>query len=169
MPKPQRRFRPRTLALCGVTLVLSLVAAAWAVRVPPGETPYLRIAGAGFMFNYRIADAYYGFTAQVMKPVKNASVIEARFEDPAGGRPIVATEKLWPKTRQYDLRTPPLHGIEKDRPYHVTVRLLQQGDGAVLFEDAFTVTSSLSSAVMPSAPLTIGPGYTKNPDVAPEG
>lgn len=169
MPKPQRQCHPRTFAVGGIVLVLSLAAAAWAVRVPPGDIPYLRIAGGGFMFNYRIADAYYGFTAQVMKPVKNASVIEARFENPAGGPPIVITEKLWPKTRQYGLRTPPLRGIEKDKPYHVTVRLLQQGDGAVLFEHAFTVTSSLSSTVMPSAPLVIGPGYAKNPNLPPQG
>ena len=167
MPKPQQKIRPRTIALSGAAFLLALGVAAWAVRVPPGETPYLRIAGAGFMFNYRVADAYYGFTALVMKPVKNSSVIEASFEDPAGGPPFVITAKLWPKTRQYGLRSPPLTGIEKDRPYQVTVRLLQQGDGAVLFEDAFTVKSSLSSAVMPSTPLTIGPGYTKNPNVAP--
>ena len=98
-----------------------------------------------------------------MKPVKNASVIEAIFEDPAGGDPLVVKAKLWPKTRQYGLRTPSLHGIETGKPYHVTVRLLQQGDDAVLFEDAFAVVSDVSSADMPSAPLTIGPGYTRNP------
>jgi hypothetical protein len=169
MPKPKHHIQPRSIALAGGAFLLALAAAAWAVRVPPGETPYLKIAGAGFMMNYRTAEATYGFTALVTKPVKNSSVIEAIFEDPAGGPPIVVRAKLWPKTRQYGLQTPPLQGIEKDRPYQVTVRLLQQGDGAVLFEDAFTVVSSLSSAVMPSAPLTIGPGYTKNPNVSPEG
>ena len=169
MPKPRQKIRPRTLLWSGTAFLVALGLAAWAVRVPPGETPYLKIAGAGFMMNYRIADATYGFTAMVMKPVKNSSVIEATFEDPAGGPPIVIKAKLWPKTRQYGLQTPPLQGIEKDKPYHVHVRLLQQGDGAVLFEDEFTVVSSLSSAVMPSAPLTIGPGYTRNPNVAPEG
>lgn len=169
MPKPQRRIAPRTLALSGGAFLVALAAAAFAVRVPPGETPYLKIAGAGFIFNYRIADAYYGFTAWVMKPVKNASVIEATFEDPAGGAPLVVKAKLWPKTRQYGMRTPSLHGIETGKPYHVTVRLLQQGDNAVLFEDAFAVVSDVSSAAMPAAPLTIGPGYMRNPALPDAG
>ena len=40
---------------------------------------------------------------------------------------------------------------------------MQNGDGAVLFEDSFTVTSQISDLVMPPAPLTVGPGYARNP------
>ncbi|MEF2549709.1 hypothetical protein VQ045_21705 [Aurantimonas sp. E1-2-R+4] len=90
------------------------------------------------------------------------------FEDPAGGPPFLVSTKLTPRSKRYGLRSPPLSGIEKDKPYRVTVRLVQNGDGAVLFEDAFTVASQMSDAVMPPAPLTIGPGYTRNPDL-PDG
>ncbi|WP_245413375.1 hypothetical protein [Mangrovicella endophytica] len=174
---PQGRLLPHRLAdvsfghVVAATLLLLglLLGIGLATRQPPAETPYLKIAGAGFMFNYRIADAYYGFTVYVMKPVKTASVIEATFEDPGGGAPIVVREELSPRARQYGLRTPPLHGIRKDRPYQVRVRLLQWGDGAVLHDERFTVASQIDDAVMPKAPLTIGPGYMRNPAVLPDG
>lgn len=155
----------------GIALALflsALVGAAWAVRVPPGETPYLKIAGASFIFNYRLADSYYGFTALVTKPVRAASVIEAAFEDPAGGPDHVVRQTIRLPARQYGIRSPPLKGIEKGRPYTVRVKLIQQGDSAVLFEKAFAVTSNMSDAVMPTEPMTIGPGYAKNPRAAPE-
>lgn len=147
----------------GVVFTLGVVGAAWATRVPPGETPYLKIVGSGFMFNYRVADVYYGFTAYLMKPVKNASVIEATFENPAGGAPIVVSERLWPQSRQYGVRTPNLTGVRKNRPYRVDVRLLEGIERRPVFERSFTVRSDLDDAAMPKEPLVIGPGYTKNP------
>lgn len=158
----------RQVLLASIGLVAILFAIGLATRENVADKPYLTIAGSGFIFNYRVADAYYGFTAIVEKPVRNYSRIEASFEDPAGGPPFLVSTKLTPRSKRYGLRSPPLSGIEKDKPYHVTVRLVQNGDGAVLFEDAFTVASQMSDAVMPPAPLTIGPGYTRNPDL-PDG
>ncbi|KQT69937.1 MULTISPECIES: hypothetical protein [unclassified Aureimonas] len=153
----------RQIVLAGAGLLAVLLAIGWATRTPPGERPYLRIAGKGFLFNYRLAEASYGFTAQLLRPVANASVIEARFEDPVGGPPILVTERLWPASRQYAIRTPGLAGIRKDRPYRVTVRLLEGWEHKPIFQTEFTVTSDLDGAVMPKAPLTIGPGYARNP------
>ncbi|MCP3055442.1 hypothetical protein [Aurantimonas marianensis] len=158
----------RQVLLTGIGLVAILLAIGLATRENVADKPYLTIAGSGFIFNYRVADAYYGFTAIVEKPVRNYSRIEASFEDPAGGPPFLVSAKLTPRSKRYGLRSPPLSGIEKDKPYRVTVRLVQNGDGAVLFEDAFTVASQISGAVVPPAPLTIGPGYARNPDL-PDG
>lgn len=147
----------------GAVLLALLLAIGWATRTPPGETPYLGIAGKGFIFNYRLAEAYYGFTAQLQRPVANASAIEASFEDPAGGPPILVSERLWPASRQYAIRTPGLTGIRKDRPYRVTVRLLEGWERKPVFQTEFTISSSLDGALVPDAPLTIGPGYARNP------
>ena len=151
-----------------VGLVAILLAIGWVTRETDADRPYLTIAGSSFIFNYREAEAFYGFTAVVQRPVKSYSRIEAVFEDPGGGPPIPVSVKLTARTTRYGLRTPPLRGIVKGRPYRVDVRLVQNGDGAVLFEDSFTVTSQMSDAVMPPAPLTVGPGYTRNPDL-PDG
>ncbi|SKA30522.1 hypothetical protein [Consotaella salsifontis] len=157
------RITLRQIAFGAGAALVCLFAIGWATRDPPADKPYLKIAGSGFMFNYRVADAYYGFTAYVQKPVRNLSLLEASFEDPAGGPPHVVSTRLSPRTRQYSLRSPPLSGIEKDRPYGVDVRLIQAGDGAVLFSDHFTVTSQIADDILPKEPLTIGPGYTRNP------
>ena len=140
-----------------------LFAIGLAMREPVGDKPYLRIAGASFIFNYRVAEVFYGFTAEVQKPVRNLSLLEAVFEDPGGGPPILVSERLNPRTKRYSLRTPPVRGVEKDRPYRVTVRLIQNGDNAILFEDELTVRSQIADVVVPERPLTVGPGYARNP------
>ncbi len=162
------RIRFHHVVLSGIGLVAVLLALGLATREDIASKPYLKIAGSGFIFNYRVADAFYGFTAVVQKPVKAYSQIEASFENPAGGPPIKVNQVVTPRTARYGIRTPPLRGIEKDKPYKVSVRLLQNGDGAVLFDDSFTVASQMSDAVMPPEPLTIGPGYTQNPHLPKE-
>ncbi|KQT82527.1 hypothetical protein [Aurantimonas sp. Leaf443] len=152
-----------SLALLAVLLGIGL-----STREAPGDKPYMVVAGSGFMFNYRIAEATYGFTAELQRPVKAFSRIVAQFEDPAGGPPIVVAQTLYPRTTRYGIQTPPVTGVERGKPYRVSVRLLQNGDDAVLFEKEFTVASQLPSTVIPPAPLTIGPGYRRNPAL-PDG
>ena len=162
--KPRARLAGLTRIVVGALGLLAvLVAIGLAVREPVADKPYLKIAGAGFIFNYRVAEVFYGFTAEVQKPVRNMSLLEAEFEDPGGGPPIRVSERLNPRTKRYSLRTPPIRGVKKDRPYRVAVRLIQNGDNAVLFEDEFTVTSQMADAVVPEQPLTVGPGYARNP------
>ena len=162
------RIRFHHVILSGIGLVAVLMAIGLATREDIASKPYLKIAGSGFIFNYRVADAFYGFTAVVQKPVKAYSQIVASFENPAGGLPIMVRQVVTPRTDHYGIRTPPLRGIEKDKPYRVSVRLMQNGDDKVLFDGNFTVASQMSDAVMPPAPLTIGPGYTQNPNLPKE-
>ncbi|BDA86250.1 hypothetical protein Sa4125_37920 [Aureimonas sp. SA4125] len=167
-PLVQGLFRRRKLGMrhavsAGAVFLALLAGAAWMVRVPPGETPLLRIAGPSFIFNYRVADVYYGFTAEVMRPVPVSSTITAEFEDPAGGPPHRVSEKIFPQTRRYALRSPSLRGVKKGVPYHVTIRLLNRGDEKLLFETRLAARSDLDDALMPTQPLTIGPGYERNP------
>jgi hypothetical protein len=156
-------FTPLRIVAASVVLLASLFAVGWATRNDPNDKPVIAVLGGGFIFNYRIADNYYGFTAVVQKPLEAGSIIEASFEDPGGGAPHVLRERVSAATNRYDFRTPPLSGIEAEKPYKVVVRVLDREETAELYSTEVTYRSNISDANMPKAPLTIGPGYARNP------
>lgn len=153
---------PRVLGV-GLVLLVILFAIGWSTRDDPSDRPYLKITGSGFVFNYRLAEATYGFIAYLDKPAPNHSLIEVEIENPSGGDPILLEQELSPRSRTYTFQTPPLSGIEKSKPYEVHVRLIRHGDNAVLHDEVFTAASLVSSAKLPEKPLVIGPGYDRNP------
>ena len=77
-------FTPFRVVGAGMVLLAILFAIGWLTREDPANKPYLQIVGGGFVFNYRVADNFYGFTAIVSRPLESGSIIEATFEDPAG-------------------------------------------------------------------------------------
>ena len=156
---------PRVVGASLVVLAI-LLAIGWSTRIDPGDKPYLKVLGGGFMFNYRIGEVFYGFTAVVQKPLASGSIIEASFEDPAGGGPHVVRTRVDARTTRYSLRSPPVRGVEKDRPYEVAVRVLDREAKTELFHETLSIRSQISDAVVPEAPLVIGPGYTPNPAAA---
>lgn len=151
------------MAGIGVLLIGAALAYVLAHRPDPADRPYLVIIGGGFIFNYRVADAFYGFTAKVARPIPIGTVIEAEFEDPAGGAPIVVRQQTGRNQTQYMLRTPPLTGIKKDTPYHVDIRLRARAGDDILWSTQKVYTSDIGEEVMPDGPLTIGPGYHRPP------
>lgn len=152
--------------LVGASLALLAVlfAIGWLTREDLASKPYLKILGGGFMFNYRIADVHYGFTAAVQRPLPNGSIIEAEFEDPAGGPSHVVRERVEVRTSRYTLRSPPIRGVEAGKAYHVEVRVKTREDDAVLWSDRLAFRSQVSDDVAPDAPLTVGPGYHRPPE-----
>ena len=64
--------------------------------------------------------------------------------------------------KKLDFETEPLKGIVKDKDYPVTIRVVAK-DGSELQKIEKVFRSDVDQSVLPSAPLTIGPGYTKNP------
>jgi hypothetical protein len=151
----------------GIALLLAaLFAVGFATRHDPGDKPLLAILGGGFIYNYRIAEVHYGFTAVVQKPLESGAIIEARFEDPGGGPPLVVTERVSTMTNQYALQSPPVRGVQADRPYHVDVRVLDREGRTELFATGMDYKSDISDSVVPDKPLTVGPGYHRNPDAA---
>ena len=155
------------LTTAGVLLAV-LFAIGWMTREDPADKPYLRIVGGGFIFNYRVADAFYGFTAIVQRPLPTGSIVEASFEDPAGGAPHVVRQRIGgPEMTRFAMRSPPVRGVEASRPYQVAIRILDREERHVLWTHRADFRSQLSDAVMPDQPLTIGPGYAKNPQAAP--
>ena len=157
---------PRVVA-AAVALLAVLFAIGWTTRVDPSDKPYVKVLGGGFMFNYRIGEVFYGFTAVVQRPLASGSIIEASFDDPAGGPPHVVRTRVAADTDRYSLRSPPVRGVEKDKPYGVAVRVLDREGKTELFREQLSIRSQISDAIVPDKPLVIGPGYAPNPAAAP--
>src|SRR5690606_40787351 len=102
-----RYLSPMRLLAAAVAFCIVLFAIGWTMREDPSDKPYLKILGGGFMFNYREAEVFYGFTALVERPLASGSIIEAEFENPGGGESLVVFERVSTMTDTYALRSPP--------------------------------------------------------------
>lgn len=128
--------------------------------------PAVSFAGGGFVFNYRIGEAFYGVVVRLEKELPPQAVIRAEFQDPAGGNPIVVSEPIRSGQRKYMLRTRPLKEVKRDVPYRVVVTILEAPEGKVIERIERSFKSDIDQALMPEGPLVIGPGYTPNPDLS---
>ena len=124
--------------------------------------PYLSIVGGGFVFNYRLATADYGFVARVMRSLPEGSVVEAQFENPAGGEPIVLREDSKPGRTSYVFQTPPLEGVQANHDYLVVLRVLGEG-GRELARYEKRFHSDVDQSVLPGSAPVVGPGYQRAP------
>lgn len=160
----ERMFSLKGTVLAACLLLAALFSIGWLTREDPGETPWLRIVGGGFIFNYRVADVYYGFTAVVERPLPTGSVIEAEFEDPAGGPAHLVRQRIGgADMTRFAMRSPPVRGVTAGRPYHVSIRVLDREEKRLLWSRAIDFSSQIGDDVVPDVPLTIGPGYARNP------
>ena len=125
--------------------------------------PYLDISGGGFVFNYAEAEVYVGFVAAPLRTLPDHTRIEATFENPAGGAPIVLAKDVTPGRRSYSFLTDALTGVRADRDYAVTVRLIA-ADGTTIETIDKTFHSDIDQSKLPDKPLTVGPGIPANPD-----
>jgi hypothetical protein len=126
--------------------------------------PYLEFAGGGFVFNYNIAEAYYGFVARVVRRIPEGAIVEAVFENPDGGDPLVVRQTAVPGHAEYVFRTPGVQGVEAGRPYLVELRVLEPGSEKLLASIEKSFRSTADQAILPKQPTTIGPGYQLNPN-----
>ncbi len=143
-------------ALAGLTALLALAACS-------DDSPYVVVSGGGIVFNYRIAEATAGIVAEVARALPEGGLVEASFEDPAGGPPIVETKPVTEDRRRFSFVTPPLTGIKADTDYKVVVRVLD-ADGTEVQRIETKLHSDLDQSILPDAPLTVGPGYARNPN-----
>ena len=146
--------------LCIVAVVALLAAPSRASE--PDAASLIDLQGGGFIFNYNIGEVFYGVLVKPRRALPVGTEIEARFEDPAGGPPIVVTETFRGSPRPISLRTPPVQGVVANRDYRVTIRL-RDASGALLGETARTFRSDLDQSILPSHRLTVGPGYQPAP------
>jgi hypothetical protein len=125
--------------------------------------PYLDISGGSFVFNYARSEIYAGFVAAPLRTLPEQARIEATFENPAGGVPIVLQD-VTPGRREYSFLTDALHGVRADRDYDVTVRLIA-ADGEEIEKIVKKFHSDIDQSKLPDKPLVVGPGYARNPDL----
>jgi hypothetical protein len=128
------------------------------------EMPYLEFAGGGFIYNYRLATADYGFVVRRLKKIPPGTVIEAEFENPSGGPPIVIRQPARSTRLTYKFQTPPVTGIKANRDYRVEVRLIDPGDGHVFARYSRSFHADVDQDILPEKPPVIGPGYQPNPE-----
>ncbi|MGI9402095.1 MAG: hypothetical protein ACR2O0_12625 [Rhizobiaceae bacterium] len=150
-----------------LVLAAALTAYGWITGEDPAEKPFLVITGGGFVVNYRISEIFYGFSVTVQKPVRVSSIIEAQFENPAGGEPLVEQVRLNARTKNYSLRSPAVKGVKADVPYEVVISLYDYSGKNLIERQIKHFKSSVDGTIVPEEPLTIGPGYHLNPDRDP--
>ncbi|KGF67487.1 hypothetical protein LL06_22015 [Hoeflea sp. BAL378] len=153
------------IVAAAVGLVLVLMAIGWATREDPAEKPYLGIAGGGFIFNYREAQVYYGFIANVLKPLPVGTWMIADFEDPGGGPPLTVETRLHARSTRYGVHSPKVRGVKAGQPYKVSIRLYDHTRTKLIWSLDKSFTSQIDDSIVPEKPLTIGPSYFPNPEL----
>jgi hypothetical protein len=128
------------------------------------NAPYLEFAGGGFIFNYRNAEAFYGFVARPLRSLPEGSVIEAQFEVPNSSAPYVVSQDVKPGVLQFTFRTGDLRGIERGHAYKAVMRLLASPTGPEIARYERTFQTDVDLAGLPNKPLVVGPGYQLNPN-----
>lgn len=162
LPATRVSTRPRAsplrlwLAACLLSVVLLAACDSGA------DKPYLAFVGGGFVFNYRLATADYGFVARVLRSLPAGGIVEAEFENPSAGPPIVMRQDTRPGRTSYVFRTPPLRGVRANRDYLVVLRLLDNSQVELArYEKRFH--SDVDQSVLPESPPVVGPGYQRAP------
>ena len=127
---------------------------------------YVEVQGGGFLFNYRMAEVTAGFNVKTLKKLPNNGLLEASFENPAGGEPLIVRQPASASAEQYSFMSPPITGVVKDKEYEVILRVRDAG-GKELQRIEMAFVSEVDGSVMPEKPLTVGPGYTRPDQIAP--
>jgi hypothetical protein len=127
------------------------------------DKPYVEFIGGGFIFNYRLAEANYGFVVKPVRRIPAGTILEAQFENPSGGEPIVVRGTAKFGRLQYVFRTPPVHGVRANHDYQVHLRLLDPADKHVIASYSRTFRSDVDQSILPESPPVVGPGYQRAP------
>ena len=126
-----------------------------------GPVDYLKIAGGGIQFNYRVSEASMVVIAQQVHPLPEGSQVEALFDIPGTNtRESVVLPAMEGKLT-YRLQSQKLMNIAKDTPYKVTIRLLDK-DGKELDHKDTTYHSDVDQSTLPDKPLVQDPAFTPN-------
>lgn len=144
----------------GLAIALALIALPGCQR--KSDDGPTELNGRHFVFNYRVSTAVYLVNLAKKGTIPEGSFAIAEFENPLGGDPLVVREKIFPFWNQITLQSPPVHCVQKDRPYAVSIRLVDAGDKTIQTIKT-VVTSDVDQSVLAAKPLVVGPVYTVNP------
>ena len=152
-------MRTRAIVLMAAIAGLALTGCQRQAENGPTE-----LSGRLFIFNYRVATASYMITLKKIAPIPEGTTAVAEFENPMGGDPLVVREKIYTFWDKITLESPDLHCVRKDRPYSVSIKLVDASDKTIQTIKT-ELKSDLDQTVLPTKPLVVGPVYTANPDV----
>ncbi len=135
-----------------------------------GKEVLFEITGRLVVFNYREAMLTYIVTLKPLKPIEAGQVAVTTMDNPAGGEPLVFSQKLFPGHTKVTIESPPLECVVKDRSYKVSIHV-NGPDGALLQDIETTMVSAQNEDMLPDRKLVVGPGYDPNPELAghPDG
>lgn len=150
---------PKLVATVFAVAVAALVAGC---SSEPG--PYLKISGGGFIFNYRLANAMLGVLVVAPRSLPEGATVEVSLTNPAGGEPLVQSAVVENDRSQFDFRFESLSGIRRDVDYLATVRLLDPSGKEIERIERIYHSDIDQAETMPDKPLTVGPGYARNPE-----
>ncbi len=124
----------------------------------------LKIIGGGFMFNYRYAITTYGFVVRQTKPLPEGSILEATFDLPDSDKKYVLKQPAQSGKLQYSFESEALHGVKKDTPYKVQLKLLEANTGKQLALVERDFKSTIDQDTLPVKAPVVGIGYQKAPE-----
>ena len=159
-----RKFSQLTIALLLAAAVGGLAVFFHIAEQRRATTAKLAFAGGGFLYNYRIAETRYGLSMRIVHPVPVGSRLEVTFENPAGGDPFIVTRSLGPEISLIGVESPALPDVATGRDYAVVIRLRDRVTNEVTETHERRFRTNIEPSVMPKKPLTVGPGYHRNPD-----
>jgi len=113
------------------------------------EQPYFEFLGGGFIYNYRIGEMHYGFVVRARRTVPEGTILEARFENPAGGPRLVTRDVHQGRRLEYTFRSPSVRGVVKGRPYTAELVLIDAKSRRVIARYARTFKSSIDQTGLP--------------------
>jgi hypothetical protein len=124
---------------------------------------YITVNGKVFIFNIRLARAFYMLTLNRLPSTPDNAVVVAEFENPAGGPPLVREQTVFPKMARIDLQSPDVDCVAVGKPYRIRI-VLRNAEGRQLQTIDTTLTSTLDSSMLPEKALFEGPAYTRTRD-----
>ena len=117
-----------------------------------GPIQYLKIAGGGIQFNYRVSEASMVVVAQQTHPFPDGSHVEALFDVPGTNTRQSVSSPAVDGKLTYLLQSQKLAGITKGGKYNVTIRLIDKG-GTELDHKDTVFTSDEDQSTLPDKPL----------------
>ncbi len=117
-----------------------------------GPPQYLKIAGGGIQFNYRVSEASMVIVAQQTQPLPQGSRIEALFDVPGTNERQSKSSPAMEGKLTYLLQSDKLMNITKGGQYKVTIRLLDQ-TGKELDRKDTVFVSDEDQSTLPTKPL----------------
>lgn len=122
------------LILCASFLLIgcstnSPVGAMLGARPDPGTSEFLHTKGGGFALQVddkqKTKICQYSLLLTPTKSITSPLYLQARFENPAGGAPLIIEGVLQPSTPEVLLTSPPVTGLRSWKSYRVDVGVFE--------------------------------------------